>query len=105
MGQCACKILSQQAMYIEALANVDTTSHGKCRCRWCSADRGSKLRETWIHLGTFSDVIACPKVNMRAADPEGDEWMGRRPECNALTAKSADFQWRGGGQGGRHPIL
>ncbi|CAB1102945.1 unnamed protein product [Ectocarpus sp. CCAP 1310/34] len=33
MEQCACKIHSQQVLYIEALANVDMTSHGECGCR------------------------------------------------------------------------
>ncbi|CAB1103076.1 unnamed protein product [Ectocarpus sp. CCAP 1310/34] len=38
MEQCACKIHSQQVLYIEALANVDITSHGECDCRWCNVD-------------------------------------------------------------------
>ncbi|CAN0279996.1 unnamed protein product [Ectocarpus sp. 6 AP-2014] len=91
MEQCACKIHSQQVLYIEALANVDMTSHGECRCRWCNADGGSRWRETWKHLGTFSDAIACPKVNLRVADPEGDGWMGRKPECNALDCAKCGF--------------
>ncbi|CAB1115158.1 unnamed protein product [Ectocarpus sp. CCAP 1310/34] len=84
MEQCACKIHSQQVLYIEALANVDMPSHGECDCRWCNVDGGRRWRETWKHMGTFSDAIACPKVNLRAADLEGDSWMGRKPECNAL---------------------
>ncbi|CAB1110583.1 unnamed protein product [Ectocarpus sp. CCAP 1310/34] len=48
-------------------------------------------RETWKHLGTFSDAIACPKVNLRAADPGGDGWMGRKPECNALDCAKCGF--------------
>lgn len=91
MEQCACKIHSQQVLYIEALANVDMTSHGECRCRWCCVEGGSKWRETWKHLGTFSDAIACPKVDLRAADPKGDEWMGRRPECNAFDCEKCGF--------------
>ncbi|CAB1097274.1 unnamed protein product [Ectocarpus sp. CCAP 1310/34] len=84
MEQCACKIHSQQVLCIEALAIVDMTSHDECDCRWCNVDGGRRWRETWKHMGTFSDAIACPKVNLRAADPEGDSWMGRKPECNAL---------------------
>ncbi|CAB1110387.1 unnamed protein product [Ectocarpus sp. CCAP 1310/34] len=91
MEQCACKIHSQQVLYIEALANVDMTSHGECDCRWCNVDGGRRWRETWKHMGTFSDAIACPKVNLRAADPEGDSWMGRKPECNALDCAMCGF--------------
>ncbi|CAB1114187.1 unnamed protein product [Ectocarpus sp. CCAP 1310/34] len=91
MEQCACKIHSQQVLYIEALANVDMTSHGECRCRWCNADGGSRWRETWKHLGTFSDAISCPKVDLQAVNPEGDGWMGRKPECNALDCAKCGF--------------
>ncbi|CAB1115972.1 unnamed protein product [Ectocarpus sp. CCAP 1310/34] len=84
MEQFACKIHSQQVLYIEALANVDMTSHRECGCRWCNVDGGRRWWETWKHVGTFSDAIARPKVNLRAAGPEGNSWMGRKPECNAL---------------------
>ncbi|CAB1103201.1 unnamed protein product [Ectocarpus sp. CCAP 1310/34] len=97
MEQCACKIHSQQVLYIEALANVDMASHGDCSCRWCTVDGGSKWRETWKHLGTFSDAIACPKVNLRAEDPEDNVgFMGRKPECSAFKCKECGF---GGAKG------
>lgn len=97
MEQCACKIHSQQVLYIEALCGVDMASHGECRCRWCSVDNGSKWGEVWKHLGTSSDALACPKVDLLAADPEDDVgFMGRKPECTALECSSCGF---GGAEG------
>ena len=88
MEQCACKIHSQQVLYIEALASVDMASYGECPCQWCSVDESSKWREAWKHLRTFSDAVACPKVNLRAKDPEDNVGlMGRKPECRALECK------------------
>ena len=97
MEQCACNIHSQQVLYIEALANVDMASHGECPCQWWNVDGGSKWREAWKHLGTFSDAVACPKVNLRAKDPEDNVgFMGREPECSALKCKEYGF---GGAKG------
>ena len=97
MEPCACKIHSQQVLYIEALAGVNMASHGECQCRWCSVGGGSKWQETWKHLGTFSDAIACQKVNLREGDPKDDVgYLHWKPECCAFTCKECGF----GGPGG-----
>ncbi|CAB1109151.1 unnamed protein product [Ectocarpus sp. CCAP 1310/34] len=61
MEQCACKIHSLQVLYIEALANVDMTSHGECRCRWCNAEGGSSGGKRGNGVWKmFEDVITVP---------------------------------------------
>lgn len=57
----------------------------ECDCRWCSAPDGNETWQAamWAHLGTFSDAIACPKVNFRAGDPQDKfGFMGRKPACS-----------------------
>lgn len=82
----------KRSEHVEALANVDMRGHGECQCRWCSVDSGSRWREAWKHLGTFSDAIACPKVDLRAVDPKDDiGFMGRKPECTAFECAKCGF--------------
>lgn len=60
---CACKIHTQQDLYMKALRVVDMDGREACDCRRYSAVGGGKMwKELWTHLGTFSDAIACPKV-------------------------------------------
>ena len=72
MEQCACKIHSQQVLYIEALTNVDMASHGECSCQWCSVEGGSKWREAasklWEELG-------------REEEPTLIDRFGKRTRC------------------------
>lgn len=92
MERCACKIHSQQMLYVQALGNVDMVGHGKCLCRWCSVAGGSKWREAWKHLGTFSDAIAWPQLDPWTADPQSDVgFIRRNPKCTPLECLECGF--------------
>ena len=63
--QCACKIHTQQDFYLKALREVDVQGRAACDCRWCSTPDGhATWKGMWEHLGTFSEALACPKVNL-----------------------------------------
>eukprot|EP00903_Cladosiphon_okamuranus_P008202 g7897.t1 len=96
--QCACKIHTQQTFYLEALENMTLVDRPVCDCRWCSAEDGDAIwKGHWRHLGTFSDALACPKVDLRAGDPEEDsEVMGRKPECASSDCNVCGFGKEGG---------
>lgn len=98
--QCCCKIHSQQDLYIQALQTVDMDSHGECECRWCrwsGVDGGRKWKEAWRHLSSFSDAVACPKVDLRAGDSEDDVgFWGRKPECSSFDCSECGFGKAGG---------
>lgn len=50
------------------------------------------MEGTWQHLGTFSDAVDCPKVDLRAGDPEEDmKFMGRKPECASFDCNVCGF--------------
>eukprot|EP00903_Cladosiphon_okamuranus_P012902 g12046.t1 len=91
--QCACKIHTHQTFYLEALENMTLVDRPVCDCRWCSAEDGDAIwKGHWRHLGTFSDALACPKVDLLAGDPEKDsEFMGRKPECASSDCNVCGF--------------
>lgn len=44
------------------------------------------------NLGTFSEALACEKVNLLGNDPEGGfEFMGRKPSCVAMNCAECGF--------------
>ena len=48
-------------------------------------------------MGTFSEAIACPKVDLRARDPHEDmKFMGRKPECASFDCNVCGFDKEGG---------
>lgn len=96
--QCACKIHTQQDLYLKALREVTVQGREACDCRWCSAADGDKRwKQLWEHLGTFSDVIACPKVDLRAGDPHDEHgFMGRKPACSSFDCQFCGFGKQGG---------
>ena len=96
--QCACKIHTQQDLYLKALREVDLQGRVACACRWCSAPDGQAARKgMWDHLGTFSEALACPKVDLREGDPEDDAgFMGRKPACSSMDCMLCGFGKEGG---------
>eukprot|EP00904_Undaria_pinnatifida_P010123 jgi/Undpi1/6240/HiC_scaffold_20.g08724.m1 len=91
--QCAWKIHTQQAFYLEARENMTLVDRPVCDCRWCIAEDGDAIwNGHWRHLGTLSDVLACPKVDLRAGDPKEDSAvMGRKPECASFNSNVCGF--------------
>ncbi|CAM9845623.1 unnamed protein product, partial [Pylaiella littoralis] len=43
------------------------------------------------HLDTFSDAVACPKVDLRAGDPKYDVFNWRKPESSAFLCAECGF--------------
>ena len=91
--QCACKTHTQQQLYLNALKDVTVEGRSACDCRWCSAVDGDAIwKGHWQHLGTFSDAVACPKVNLRAGDPDDEHgFIGRKPECASSECNVCGF--------------
>ncbi|CAB1112097.1 unnamed protein product [Ectocarpus sp. CCAP 1310/34] len=51
----------------------------------------------WSNLGSFSETIASPKVDLRAGDPDATgEFMGRKPECGSSDCEVCGFGREGG---------
>ena len=60
-------------------------------------DDARKWKEAWRHLGSFCDAVACPKVDLRADDPEdGVGFWGRKPECSSFGCSECGFGKAGG---------
>ena len=59
---------------------------------------GRKWKEAWRHLGSFSDAIACPKVDLRADDPEDDVgfWGASRSAARSAACSECGFGKAGG---------
>ena len=48
-------------------------------------------------MGTFSDAVACPKVNLRAGDPDDEHgFIGLKPECASSECNVCGFGKDGG---------
>ena len=48
-------------------------------------------------MGTFSDAVACPKVDLRAGDPEEEHgFVGRKPERASSQCNVCSFRKEGG---------
>ena len=51
----------------------------------------------WEHLGTFSEALAYPKVDLREGDPDDDVgFMGRKPACSSMDCMLCGFGKEGG---------
>ena len=97
--QCACKIHTQQDLYLKALKDVTVANRSQvCDCRWCQSANGDEVwKGHFQHLGTFSEAIACPKVDLRAGDPHEDmKFMGRKPACASFNCNDCGFGKDGG---------
>ena len=96
--QCACKIHTQQDLYLKALREVDVEGRTACDCKWCSTPDGQAAwKKMWEHLGTFSEALACPKVDLREADPEDEVgFMRRKPTCSSMDCMLCGFGKEGG---------
>ena len=88
----------QQDLYLKVLREVDVQGRATCDCRWCSTPDGhATLKAMSEHLGTFSEALTCPKVDLREKDPEEEVgFMGRKPECSSLDCVLCGFGKEGG---------
>lgn len=98
IDQCACKIHTQQTYYLAALREVDVQGRDACNCRWCSVENGgSEGKKMWSNRGSFSEAIACPKVDLRPGDPDATGgFMGRKLECGFSDCEVCGFGREGG---------
>lgn len=96
--QCACKIHTQQVMYLDALRDVPVLGRGACDCRWRSSVDGDKeWKRLWTHLGTFSEALTCAKVDLRGGDFHDEHgFMGRKPDCSSFDCTECGFGRHGG---------
>lgn len=58
---------------------------------------GKVAEAAWCNLSTFSEAIACPKVNLREGDLDDDAiWLGRKPRCTSTECRLGGFGTAGG---------
>lgn len=101
VSQCACQIHTQQEFYLKALTMLWPSIHGEdceCGCAWCTSEGCDKWRDMSRDLSTFSQALACEKVDLLAGDPDGGyQLMGRKRKCVAMKCAECGF-------GGLHGI-
>lgn len=86
--QCACEIHTQMVLYLQAMDKAMKLVHDEdCECGGC--DRWLSM---FKNLGSFSDSLACAKVDLLAGDPEKRvEFFGQKPECSSMTCDRCGF--------------
>lgn len=97
--QCACQIHTQQQLYLESLLFLMGAVHQdcKCECDWCDRLGCKRWSNMCQNLGTFSQALACEKVDLLEGDSgEGVEFWGRKPACSALKCSDCGFGKSGG---------
>ncbi|CAN0350989.1 unnamed protein product [Pylaiella littoralis] len=95
VSQCACQIHTQQSQYLDALEFLMGGVHGRdcdCACDWCDGAGCQKWTGMCKNLHSFSEALACAKVNLLEGDPSGGvEHWARKPACTAGSCDECGF--------------